>query len=125
MSEIRIFDPDAPNTLHGELLAAAYAEFDCGPVACTSSQRSRMSRGQAKRRDKVTQTTVEFTDLMLSPQAPQTEDEAVKLLSPVTAWLLSWLVRQLAIQVIKFLWRKWHAEKFQISNFKSEIPGGA
>jgi len=106
-SEIRIFDPDETSTAHGRMLAAAFVEFDCGPVACAGSQRARMSRGQTRRRDRVSQTCVEFTDLMLSPRAPRTEEEAVAMLAPVTAWLLQWLVQQLAISVIKFLWRKW------------------
>ena len=106
-SEIRIFDPNTV-TLHGELLEAAFSEFHCGPVACTGTQRARMSRAQIRRRDRVHETCVQFTDLMNSSRRPNSEAETVAILAPVTAWLLQWLIQQLAIQVIKFLWRKWH-----------------
>ena len=107
---LRIFNPDDQSqTLHGELLAAAFAEFDCGPVADSGRQGSRrITRAQARRRERVSQTCVEFTDLMLSPKAPLTEEEAVAMLTPTTVWLLQWFCQQLVIQVVKFLWRRWN-----------------
>lgn len=128
-SEIRIFDPDgkslggltpsrSPDALR--LLAAAWVEFDCHPTvyqSCSVPEEPRRSN----RRRRVTEITNRFLSSMASASPPRTEAEAIAALTPITAWLLSWLIRQLAIQVIKFLWRRWHDPQSSIL----DPPGAA
>ena len=92
--------------LENELLAAALLEFDCEPLppGYGSGERRRRERKRAK----VADTTSRFVAAIRSDSPPATEAEAIALLAPIGAWLLSWLIRQLVIQVIKFLWRTMH-----------------
>lgn len=100
---LRIFQPSCDDNA---LLASALAEFQCEAVP-QHGGRSESGR-RYRRRQCVTETTGRFTAAMSSANPPRSEEEAVARLAPVAAWFFSWLIQQLAIQVIKFLWRKWH-----------------
>jgi len=106
---MKIFNPDgmvARSELENGLLAAAWREFDCEPLAATSGRAE--DRRREQKRAKIADTTSRFVAAMRSSSPPATEADAIAELAPVGAWLLSWLFRQMVIQVIKFLWRKMH-----------------
>lgn len=43
----------------------------------------------------------------MSGDAPfKTEEEAIAALAPIAIWFFRWAIRQLAIQVIKYLWMR-------------------
>jgi len=47
-----------------------------------------------------------FLDRMSSDAPFKTEEEAIYALAPVAIWIFRWAIRQLAIQVIKYLWMR-------------------
>lgn len=47
-----------------------------------------------------------FLDRMSSDAPFKTEDEAIAALAPIAIWIFRWAIRQLAIQVIKYLWMR-------------------
>lgn len=47
-----------------------------------------------------------FLDRMSSDAPFKTEDEAIAALAPVAIWIFRWALRQLAIQVIQYLWMR-------------------
>lgn len=47
-----------------------------------------------------------FLNRMSSDAPFKTEEEAIAALSPVAIWIFRWALRQLAIQVIKYLWSR-------------------
>lgn len=91
----------APSGLH----EAAWKEFGCEPVPQTCGRKE--SRRAIARRERVSDTVDRFLDLMASDDAPFDEASMIAALVPLSTWLLSWIFRQLVIQVLKFCWRKW------------------
>lgn len=47
-----------------------------------------------------------FLDRMSSDAPFETEEEAIAALAPVAVWIFRWALRQLAIQVIRYLWMR-------------------
>jgi hypothetical protein len=91
----------SPSGLH----EAAWKEFGCEPVPKSSGRKE--SRRAIARRERVDDTVDKFLDLMASDDPPKSEAEVIAQLVPVSVWLMSWLFRQLAIQLLKFCWKKW------------------
>lgn len=91
----------APSGLH----EAAWKEFGCEPVPQFCGRRE--SRREIARRERVTTTVDRFLDLMSSDDAPFDEAGVIAALAPLGTWLLSWICRQLVIQVLKFCWRQY------------------
>ncbi len=48
----------------------------------------------------------QFLSRMLSDTPFKTEDEAIAALAPVSIWIFRFALRQIAIQVIKYLWAR-------------------
>lgn len=88
------------------LVNNALWEFDCWPVPTGWLHKRAVQRREAKRQT-VQEYSGKFLKLMASETPPASEDEAVKALVSVGTWLASWIIRQLAVQIIKFCWRKW------------------
>lgn len=114
---LQLFDPDRPSAeLVSEfgpnawLVNQAVWEFDCWPLPSYWSEKLRSPRA-VKRREARRQTVQEysgkFLTLMASENPPASEEDAVKALVSVGTWLASWIIRQLAVAVIRFCWRKW------------------
>lgn len=63
-----------------------------------------------------------FLDRMSSDAPFKTEEEAVATLAPVAIWIFRWAIRQLAIQVIKYLWmRIQKSQSVTVSAFSRRI----
>lgn len=48
-----------------------------------------------------------FAALMESDAPFETVDDAIMALAPIAVWFIGWAARQLAILVIKAIWRRW------------------
>jgi hypothetical protein len=48
-----------------------------------------------------------FFDRMEGRSPFQSEEEAIEAIAPVVIWGFGWAARQLAMMVIRFLWRQW------------------
>ena len=117
---LQIFNPLEPSAelvsqfgRNAWLVNQALWEFDCWPLPASWPQRMRTAKGERRReakRQTVQEYSGKFLKLMASETPPASEDEAVKALAGVGAWLASWIIRQLAVAVIRFCWRKWQAE---------------
>ena len=79
--------------------AEAWRAFDCHPVATGKGGKQRTAK-----RDKVTRTTQRFFDKLNGPNPPHTKEEAVEMISPFIALVLSMMFKQLAVMVIEWLW---------------------
>ncbi len=116
---LRIYNPDGkdgrPGTHRGltpsgspdAALMDAWRAFDCDPLPTVAENLSAAGRRREKKRGRVTATADRFSALMRSTNPPRTEAEAVAG-CVVASWLLSWLLQQLAVSVVKFLWRRWN-----------------
>lgn len=105
---LNLFDPDKLAMDIGQkyganapLVTAAFRHFNCEPDAAAFSRK----RARSKRRETVERTAADFLQAMDSSSAPKTEAAAVALLAGFWARLFS----TLAVAVIRFLWREWHA----------------
>lgn len=49
-----------------------------------------------------------FLERMHGDSPFASEEDAIAALSPIAIWVFRWALRQLVIQVIKFLWRRMH-----------------
>jgi hypothetical protein len=103
---LRIFDAARADRCE-DLRSGVLAEMDALPIPQASGRRE--SRGQQRRREKVERTVDEFLASMGGANPPATEDELLTRLTPLTVYVMSWLIRQLVIQVLKACWRRWHA----------------
>jgi len=74
---------------------------------------SRGSRGGRKdrKRDQITDVILRFRSVMNAPNPPKTKQEAVRAVGGITALLLSYLFRQLAVLVVEWLWDRLSAEE--------------
>lgn len=91
-----------------ELESAAWRHFDCQPLVSgdgTKKDRKELKRRERKRRE-VSRASDQFFQVMNSEDPPRTEEEAVSFAIPIMAWLLPWLFRSLAVEVIRWLWSK-------------------
>ncbi len=61
-----------------------------------------------KRRRRVDRWCDKFIDGMLGPKPYQSEEEAIGAIAPVAVWFIGWAVRQLAIAVLRSLWKRWN-----------------
>lgn len=114
---LQLFNPDEPSAEliskfgpNAWLVSQALWEFDCWPLPSFWSDKLKKPRAIRRREDK--RQTVEkysgaFLKLMASETPPASEEQAVKALVTIGTWLASWIIRQLAVQIIKFCWRKW------------------
>lgn len=91
------------------LLAAALIEFDCELPSTVSVYPDRGRERRLAKRAKVSRTVLQFEALMRSDNTPKSEAELIAALTPVVTILLSWFVRQLVIQVLKYCWKQWHS----------------
>ncbi len=60
-----------------------------------------------RRRKRVEKWCDKFIDRMLSADPFKTEEEAINGIAPVLSFLFWWAARQLAIAVVRSLWRRW------------------
>jgi hypothetical protein len=65
-------------------------------------------REKKKRRDHVEGLCDRFITRMQSDRPFRTEDEAIQSMAPILAYLFWWAARQLAIAVIRYMWRHWN-----------------
>lgn len=102
---LSVFNPDQFNVDHfrGEV----WKEFDVDQLPGFSSRTEPKAR--KKKRERVNSTVDKFVELMNSENPPATEAEMLAELTPVMTWLLSWFIRQLVIQVLKFCWSRWNS----------------
>ena len=100
---LSVFNPDST-----PLVDAILREFDCELPASMSVYPDRGRERKLAKREKVIHTVRRFEDLMASDDAPRTEAELLAALTPVMTWVLSWLFRQLVIQVLKSCWSRWN-----------------
>ena len=56
-----------------------------------------------------------FLDRMNGDSPFQSEEEAIATLAPVAIWIFRWALRQLAIQVIRYLWSRWQAKATNVT----------
>lgn len=90
------------------LYQRACIHFDCSPRAVSMFQKP--DRERAKRRQNVARTIIRFNAAMSSTNPPRTKQEAVEMVAPFLSLLLSFFVRQFAIQVIEWLWDQMEVE---------------
>lgn len=76
--------------------------FECSPKAVSMFQKP--DRKAARKRDQIGNTIDTFRKVMWSSNPPRTKQEAVEMVAPFLTMLLSFFVRQFAIQVIEWLW---------------------
>lgn len=90
--------------------ARVLAEFvDMSALCSTSGTRRRRER---ERCQQVDQLSWRFLNSMEFGSGFASEQDAIQMLAPpVVMWIFGWVARQLAIAVIKALWREWHAEE--------------
>lgn len=113
---LQLFNPDEPSAelisqfgTNAWLVSQAFREFNCWPIPA-GMPRMRTAKAEKRRearRQTVQEYSSEFLKLMTSDAPPASEEQAVKALVTIGTWLASWFIRQLAIQVIRFCWRKW------------------
>lgn len=99
-----VFNPESVS-----LLNEALREFDCEAPTSLAPLPDRNRERRLAKRDKVTKTVQRFEALMNGPNPPATEAEMLAALTPVVAWVLSWFIRQLVIEVLRFCWRRWNS----------------
>lgn len=87
------------------LRAGVLQDMECEPLPQASGRRE--SPARRRKREKVERTVDSFLQAMAGPNPPKTEEEMLCQLTPVAAWILSWLVRQLLTQILKACWRRW------------------
>jgi hypothetical protein len=114
---LQLFDPDKPSAElvsqfgpNAWLVNSALVEFECWPMPAFWSNRLPIPRAVRKREEKrqtVEKYSGQFLKLMASETPPVSEEQAVKALVTIGTWLASWIIRKLAVQVIRFCWRKW------------------
>lgn len=68
-------------------------------------------KGKEKKRDRITDTILRFRSVMNRPTPPRTKQDAVRAVGGITALLLSYLFRQLAVMVVEWLWDRLKAEE--------------
>ena len=113
---LQLFNPLEPSAElvskfgpHAWLVNQALWEFYCWPVPA-GTPRMRTAKSEKRREQKrktVEEYSGKFLKLMASETPPASEEEAVKALVTFGTWLASWVIRQLAVKVIQFCWRKW------------------
>jgi hypothetical protein len=63
-----------------------------------------------------------FLNRMSSDAPFKTEEEAIAALAPIAIWFFRWALRQLAIQVIQYLWNRINrSEPVTVSAFSHRI----
>lgn len=77
------------------------------PVAAAKDRAAR--RRQAAETAAATKHCNRFISKMESSSPFESEDEAIMTLAPIAVWFIGWAARQLAILVIKAIWRRWQA----------------
>ncbi|MBL8815981.1 MAG: hypothetical protein JNL58_08110 [Planctomyces sp.] len=73
--------------------------------------KGRESRRERRRREKVERTIEEFRCEMEGSDPPRSEEELLTRLTPITSFLISWLIRQIVIEVLKACWRRWNGSE--------------
>lgn len=78
--------------------------FDCRMYATGETSRGKEGKRRAKKQETIHATIDRFRDVMNSGNPPRTKQEAVEMVAPFLTLLLSMLFKQLAVQVIEWLW---------------------
>ncbi len=102
---LRIFDANTADRCE-DLRASVLAEMDALPIPQSSGRPETPAR--RRRRERIESTVHNFLATMTGSDPPQTEQEMIARLTPLATYVLSWLIRQLVIQVLKACWRRWH-----------------
>ena len=103
---LMLFNPDAAVTI---LHSQAFKEFGCDVPKQQAGRRDRHKLTQ--KRERIAETVDDFLDVMATDNPPQSEAEVIAALVPLSTWLLSWIIRRLVVQVIRFCWRKYQEAK--------------
>jgi hypothetical protein len=77
--------------------------------------RGKRDKAKTKKRDRVTDAMLGFRSVMNGANPPKTREEAVRAVGGITALLLSYLIRQLAVMVVEWLWDRLQAEEASFS----------
>lgn len=95
------------------LMQQAFIRFDCeertlGRYDIGAAKRDPQ---RTKKRARVARTIENFRKVMSSENPPQTKQQAVEAVAPLLVLLLSVFFRQLAVEVIEWLWDKMQETK--------------
>lgn len=82
--------------------AEAWKKFDCHPMAVAS----RDIYKRVSKRDKVSKIVEKYFAVMNSDDPPLTKEQAVEMVAPFMTLLLSLFFKQLAVQLIEWLWER-------------------
>ena len=83
--------------------AEAWRHFECHPLASGRDNQKRSAK-----RNKVSKVLDKYFDAMNSASPPLTKEQAVEVVSPFFALLLSLFIKQLTVLVIEWLWERTH-----------------
>ncbi len=90
--------------LHNDIYqieSEAWKKFDCQPLAAGRDNPKRSGK-----RDKVSRIVEKYFNVMNSDDPPLTKEQAVEMVSPFFALLLSLFFKQLSVLVIEWLWER-------------------
>jgi len=83
--------------------AEAWMHFECQPLATGRDNPKRSAK-----RDKVSRVLARYFDAVNSNDPPLTKEQAVEMISPFFALLLSLFIKQLSVLIIEWLWERTH-----------------
>jgi hypothetical protein len=64
-----------------------------------------------------------FLDRMHSDNKFASEEDAIAALAPIAIWVFRWALRQLAIQAIRYLWKRMHVPEQVVVTAKAREIG--